>query len=446
MHLFVVGAGYVGLVTAVGMQRLGHRVTVHDIDAGRIESLTSGVSPIFEPGIDEALSEGLSSGRLTFTLDPVPAQDVDVAVVCVPTPRGPDGLLDLGLVEGVVGRLLTQLSPGQTIVVRSTLPLHGPDQLADLANRHPVRPALLINPEFMREGRAIQDFQTPSRVVVGAVTPEDGPAASTYATVFESLGAPIVVADARSVVLIKLASNVFLSAKVAFADELARLSDAMGADVMVVVEGLGLDPRIGPAFLQPGPGFGGSCFPDQAASIGLEAERRGIQAPLLASITPSNARHQAELVTEVGRWLGRDLAGSRIGILGLAFKANTDDVRESPALAIIRGLRAAGAEVSGYDPVAGPNAQRADPELVLRASPAEVASGADAVVVVTEWAAFGELDWADLAPRMRGDLVYDARRICSPDAVAAAGLRYVPLGRARSSGSVPPSRAGAGPG
>jgi UDPglucose 6-dehydrogenase len=429
VDLMVVGAGYVGLTTAVGFVGLGHRVTVHDIDADRIALLKAGETPIFEPGLEAALRDGAAAGRLSFTSEPAPSDLVEMVVVCVPTPIAANGMLDTAIVESVVARLLGELGPGRTIVVRSTLPLDGPDRLEAISSG-PARAPIVINPEFMREGRALADFVTPSRVAVGYLRPADRAAAEAVARLYASLDAPLVVADARSIVLVKLASNVFLSLKIAFADELARLCDAIGADVSVVADAVGQDPRIGRAFLDSGPGFGGSCLPEQAAAIAAETARRNVGSPLLSAIATSNTTHQDELVTSIGALLRAGLPNARIALLGLAFKANTDDVRHSPALALARGLRARGATVTGYDPVANAAARRADPRLVVATSAIDAADGADAVVVATEWEEFAGLDWHAIAGAMRGDLVYDTRRRLDGAAVAAAGLRYVELGRA----------------
>jgi UDPglucose 6-dehydrogenase len=429
VELFVVGAGYVGLTTAVGFAQLGHRVTVHDIDAGRIESLKAGRAPIFEPGLEEALRHEVAGKRLSFTSDPLPATNVEMAVVCVPTPIGRDGLLDTSVVEAVVGRLVGDLAPDRTIVIRSTLPLGGPGRIERISPAGD-RPAIVVNPEFMAEGRALADFAAPSRVAIGYLTPADQAGAAKLAAVYEPLRAPLVLADARSVVLVKLASNVFLGLKIAFANELARLCDAVGADVTVVADGLGADPRIGRAFLNAGPGFGGSCLPEQAAAIAAETARCDVEAPLLSAIATSNTTHQEQLVSTVERLLPTGLRKAKIALLGLAFKANTDDVRHSPALTIARALRARGARVVGYDPVANGTARAADPDLETASSAADAIDGSDGIVVATEWKEFASLDWPALAATMRGDLVYDTRRTVAPDDVTAAGLRYVGLGRA----------------
>jgi UDPglucose 6-dehydrogenase len=430
VRLFLVGGGYVGLTTAVGLAAAGHVVLVHDIDHDRVRALSAGRSPIFEPGLEESLRAQLATGRLSVTAEPSPPRDTDAAIVCVPTPRGADGLLDTTIVEGVVTRLQACLPASAVIGVRSTLPLHGPDRLQTIATARASGPTIVVNPEFMREGHALADFNAPSRIVVGFLGPGDRPAAESFARLYDWLDAPVVIADAKSVVLVKLASNVFLGMKIAFADELARLSDSIGADIDLVADGLGLDPRIGRSFLTSGPGFGGSCLPEQAEAIAVEVASRGLAAPLLASIAVSNRTHGDEIVTNVGAQLEDGLAGARIALLGLAFKANTDDVRESPALEMARTLRSRGAVVVGFDPVASLTARRADPDLEVVDTAEMAAAGAMAVVIVTEWPEFASLDWSRIRAVMRGDLVYDTRRIADGDAVRAASLRYVSLGRA----------------
>lgn len=431
MHLFLLGAGHVGLVTAVGFARLGHRVTVADLDAARIAAANDGRAPIFEPGLTEAMARGLADGSLSFTTELDPPSDTAFTFVCVNTPTGPGGPLSTVHVEAAIERLLTRVGPGHTIVVRSTLPLDGPGRIATLAAAHPVRPAIVTNPEFMREGQALEDFDRPNRVVTGWLEPQDKAAAQAVLDLYEPLGAPSLVADARSVALIKLGSNVYLGMKISFANELARVADATGADIDEVVAGIGLDGRIGTAFLQPGPGIGGSCLPEQSVAIALETVALDVEAPLLSAVHRSNAVHQRQIVQRLEGLLGGtgSLAGRKIGLLGLSFKANTDDVRESPALAIAANLRAAGADVLAHDPRAEARARLADPLLAVAASPLEAAREADAVVVATEWLEYGTLDWVAVAAAMRGTLVYDTRAVIDVAAAQAAGLHVVRLGR-----------------
>jgi UDPglucose 6-dehydrogenase len=427
MRLFLVGAGHVGLVTAVGLAKLGHELVVSDIDAARVKRLQAGETPIFEPGLREALLE--LSPRLTFTTDPRPPAGVSFSFVVVSTPTDADGPLSLRNVRAAVGGLLEATDASHTIVVRSTLPLGGPATLAELRAGRADLAALVTNPEFMREGSALRDFDQPGRLVTGWVEARDEPAAHAVMDLYAGIEAERLVADARSVALIKLGSNVFLAMKVGYANELARLSEAVGADVRAVADGIGLDPRIGRAFLDAGPGFGGSCLPEQATALALESARAAVDAPIIAAVERSNERHQAAIVERLERLLGGSLRGSRVAVLGLAFKARTDDVRESPALAIIRLLRDAGASVVGTDPHAIRHARLADPALETVVDVESAATGADALVIATEWPEYRSLAWGPIAAAMRGDVVFDTRSVADPAAVAEAGLRLVTLGR-----------------
>jgi UDPglucose 6-dehydrogenase len=432
MHLFLVGAGHVGLVTAVGMARLGHSLTVADIDAARIDGLRAGRAPVFEPGLEDAIRD--LGDRLDFTTDLRPPDDAGYSFVAVSTPSGPDGPLAMDNVLQVVDGLLDATGPAHTIVVRSTLPMAGPGALAALRGARSDTPAIVTNPEFMREGSALRDFERPGRVVAGWLEERDRAAATAVIELYAGIDAPTLVADAGSVALIKLGSNVFLAMKVAYANELARLSDAFGADAPLVADGLGMDERIGRSFLDAGPGFGGSCLPEQAVALARMAAAGGVPSPLIDAIAASNRTHQGAIVTRLGELIGRGrgreaLRDARIGLLGLAFKANTDDVRESPALAIAAELRAAGATVTATDPRAMDRARRADPALLTAPDPAAAAADADAVLIVTEWPEYRALDWPAIAAAMRGNLVYDTRGVADPAGVAGAGLRLERLGR-----------------
>jgi UDPglucose 6-dehydrogenase len=443
MHLFLIGAGHVGLVTAVGLARLGHRLTVADIDEVRIAGLAKAIPPVFEPGLQGAIGRMADAGRLTFTTNLTPPPDAAFSIVAVSTPTGPDGPLSTANVERVVTSLLGETGPDHTIVIRSTLPIDGPARLQALRAGRLDRASIVTNPEFMREGSALIDFESPNRLVVGWVEPRDQAAAAAVLGLYAGIDAPTLVADARSVALVKLATNVFLAAKVAYANELARICDEVGADVDIVADGIGLDPRIGRAFLTAGPGYGGSCLPEQAIALSLITAAHGVPTPLIEAVSRSNETHQRAIVARLGALLddgsGADGAragrlaegvrGRRIALLGLAFKANTDDVRESPALSLARYLREAGATVIGTDPRAAAKARLADPDLLTADTVEAAADGADAVLIATEWHEFADLDWPALAARMTGDLVYDTRAIASSATVRAAGLRYASLGR-----------------
>jgi UDPglucose 6-dehydrogenase len=362
---------------------------------------------------------------------------VRFSFVIVNTPTDAAGPLSTVNVRAAVARLLDATDAGHTIVVRSTLPLEGPPALAALRGGRSDRAALVTNPEFMREGSALRDFEQPGRLVTGWVEERDEPAARAVLDLYAGIAAERLVADAVSVALIKLASNVFLAMKVGYANELARLSEAAGADVRAVADGVGLDVRIGRAFLDAGPGFGGSCLPEQAIALAAQAARADVDAPLIKAVGLSNHTHQGAIVERLGRLLGGSLRDRRIAVFGLAFKANTDDVRESPALAIIRLLRDAGASVVGSDPRAIARARLEDPGLDAELDPVSAASDADAVLIATEWPEYRSLDWVPVAAAMRGSVVFDTRTVADAAAVAAAGLRLATLGRRDASVTQP---------
>ena len=426
-HLFVVGAGYVGLVTSVGMARLGHRVTLADVNPRKIAALREGRVPIYEPGLAEALAE--VGERITFTTDSLPPAGVKYTFLAVGTPLSASGQMDLGNVKHCVRDLLAAKGPDHVIVVRSTLTPEAPEALQRLRTDIEGGPALVTNPEFLREGSALDDFARPDRIVTGWLSERDKAAAESVLDLYAGIDAPTFVADARSVALVKIASNVYLAMKIAYANELARLCEAFGANASVVADGMGLDARIGRAFLDAGPGIGGSCLPEQAVALAGITQDAGVAAPLIRSVAVSNDVHQAEIARRLEELLTGGLRGARVALLGLAFKANTDDVRQSPALAIAAHLRKSGATVVGTDPQAAATARRADAQLEVAASVLEAAADADAVLVATEWPEYRSLDWKQIAAAMRGSVVFDTRAVVDALAVVGAGLQLERLGR-----------------
>ena len=449
MHIAIVGAGYVGLVTAACLAHLGHDIVCLDVDAARVARLRTGDLPVHEPGLDELVAEGLREGRLRFEGDHAAIRGAELAIVCVGT-LDPDEEWDDGIVRAAVRDIASDPDLPRAIVIRSTLL---PGTAADIARQtHAVDASVRIahNPEFTREAVAVADFLAPDRVVIGVDGHDDGAAGSALAEalqrVYAPLAAPVLLTDLTSAETIKVASNVFLAAKITFANEISRLAAATGADAQAVVDGMGLDKRIGRSFLSPGPGFGGSCFPSQARALPRLAHGHGVQTPLMDAIWPSNVRQADWLVEGLERAAGRSVSGMRVALLGLTFKAGTDDLRESPAIRLGRGLLARGASVAAFDPVAlergiallraaaadcGRCGRAMTPRrLALEAAPsaADAARGAHAVVVATEWPEFATLDWASIAPAMAGDLVVDGRRIVDAAAASAAGLRVVALG------------------
>lgn len=438
MRIAIVGAGYVGLVTAAGLAHIGHDVVCVDVDAARIERLLRGDLPVHEPGLDELVADGLDSGRLRFASKVDAVRGSAFAIVCVGTLDAAEEW-DGDVVRAAVRDIAADPGLPRAIVVRSTLL---PGTAVGIAEEvHAIDPSVCLahNPEFTREASAVADFLAPDRVVIGVEDMDDAASralAEALRRAYAPLGAPVLVTDLTSAETIKVASNVFLAAKITFANEISRLAAATGADAQAVVDGMGLDRRIGRSFLSPGPGFGGSCFPSQARALPQLAASAGVRTPLMDAIWPSNVTQADWLIDGLERAANREVGGMRVALLGLTFKAGTDDLRESPALRLGRALLARGAILVAYDPLAleaGADAlRRAAPaaaDAVLTAPDgASACRGADAVVVATEWPQFAQLDWAAIAPSMSGRVVVDGRRVVDADAATAAGLHVVVLG------------------
>lgn len=419
-EIAVIGAGYVGLVTGAGLAHLGHRVRVAERDEGKLATLEAGGVPIYEVGLDELLAEGRSSGRLTFHRDNTEAAaGAEFIFLCLPTPPGPDGRADLSYVEGVIDELAPVVPDTAIFVVKSTVP---PGSVARFAKRIAAlgsSAAIASHPEFLREGRAVGDFMSPDRIVVGAYSDE---VAHAITSLYDP-STPAVVTDPTSAEMIKYASNSYLAARLTFVNTLANLCEAVGADIVDVIDGMGRDHRIGPHFLQPGPGYGGSCFPkDTEALIGV-AEDAGYDFKLLKAVIEADALQRERVIDKIRQAAGGGLRGRKVAMWGLAFKAGTDDIRESPALRVAQALVNEGADVVYYDPEARSS------ELVGAESPTEAARGADVLVVATEWPEFSEVDMAQVRKLMRGHRIVDARNLLDPAKVRAAGFDYVGIGR-----------------
>jgi len=430
MLISVIGAGYVGLVTAACLAHLENDVRVVDIDAARVERLRAGDVPIREPGLDALIHEGLATGRLTFHAEPTATHGSSLVIVAVGTlDRAGEWTVDL--VERAASGIAHDALAPRHLVIRSTLMPGTAVRLAALVRDIDARMRVCFNPEFTREANAVKDFLEPDRVVVGAGPDADSLVAELH-RLYAPLGKPIMDTDLTSAETIKLASNVFLAAKISFANELARLCAATGADVHAVVDGMGLDARIGRAFLSPGPGFGGSCFPSQVRALPDLALRYGVVTPIIAAVAPSNHEQAIWIVDGLEQASGRSVAGTRVGLLGLTFKAGTDDLRESPALRLAEVLAGRGAQVVAFDPVATQagvdQLARIGIAVEAASTAADAARDADAIVVGTEWPEFATLDWAAIAPTMRGRVIADARRIVDRSAANEAGLTVVTLG------------------
>jgi UDPglucose 6-dehydrogenase len=422
----VIGVGWVGLVTAACFAELGHRVVAMDVDESKVESLGRGEVPIHEPGLSE-LVEG-NSGRLSFTtsMDDVLA-DARLMFVCVDTPPTYSGDADLSRVRAVIDSLP---SDGDfALVMKSTVPAGtGASIKRDMPSL-----AYVSCPEFLKEGSAVGDFMHPDRVVIGA-NPGDEWAADAVAAIYEPLGGELVRTDVASAEMIKLASNAFLATKISFINEIANVSELVGADVTEVARGMGLDQRIGPSFLRAGIGYGGSCFPKDTTALKQLAGNTGYHFQLLTAVIEVNELQKRRVIGKLEKHLG-SLVGKRIALLGLAFKPDTDDMREASSLVLSARLLGEGATVSAYDPVAEDAAEDLLPKVELAESVEDALDGADAAVLVTEWPEFAELDWRALRDSMANPLIVDGRNFLDAAMLREAGFTYEGIGRANGGGA-----------
>jgi UDPglucose 6-dehydrogenase len=420
----VIGTGYVGLVTAAGFAELGSDVWCIDIDEAKIEGLRQGRIPIWEPGLEELVAR--HSGRMHYSTNIADAfEHARLLFVAVGTPPTYSGDADLTAVHAVVDAM--RPSDRHALVMKSTVPVGTGDSIKRIFTEQGKAGFRYVScPEFLKEGSAVADFLGPDRVVVG----DDGDwAGDAVVDLYAPLDAPLVRTDIRSAEMVKLASNAFLATKISFINEIANVCEETGADVVEVARGMGLDDRIGPKFLQAGIGFGGSCFPKDVAALKQLAGNSGYHFQLLNSVIEVNELQKRRVIAKLEKYLG-SLVGKEIALLGLAFKPNTDDMREASSLVLAARLQAAGARVRAYDPVAEGEARKLIRGMDYQPTAAAAIEGADAVVLVTEWPEFGELDFGEVAAAMRGTLVVDGRNFLDPDAVGAAGLVYEGIGRA----------------
>ena len=437
-NVTVIGLGYVGLVTAACLAEWGHQVTGVDADPGRLAALRDGRLPFFEPGLSELVPAVIDSRRLRLSAEaPDAVADADVVIVAVGTHDGNGGWQTktmLGCLEAIV----PHLADDAVLVVRSTLPPDFVAQLAAIVAEH--RPAgrspisVLLNPEFTREGSALDDFRHPSRVVLGVAIDPGQRGLERVIGMYETPDSPVVIMSALEACLTKLGSNLFLATKITFANELAALCDAFGATVDPVIDAISLDPRVGRGFLGAGIGFGGSCLPHQVSMIARIAESGGTASPLFAAVDEINHRQRHRMVDLIAEMLDGRLRESRIAVLGIAFKPGTDDVRDAPSLTIARELVDAGAEVTAFDPMprAREMAARELPQLRVAESIEAALRGADAVALVTEWPEFKGLDWASVRGLLRRAVIVDGRNALDREAMLDAGYRYAAFGRGRS--------------
>jgi UDPglucose 6-dehydrogenase len=433
MRIAMIGTGYVGLVSGACFADFGHDVRCIDKDESKIDALRGGRMPIWEPGLEALVKANVERGRLAFTTDLAQGvQDAEAVFIAVGTPaRRGDGHADLTYVFAAVRELAKALARPAVIVTKSTVPVGTGDKIAEILAEEgaPRGTSVASNPEFLREGAAIADFKHPDRIVVGA---DDEHAREVIREIYRPLflnKAPILFTGRRTAELTKYAANAFLATKISFINEVADLCEAVGADVQEVARGIGLDNRIGAKFLHPGPGYGGSCFPKDTLALLQTAKEAGIEQRIVSTVVDVNDRRKQSMAARVASALGGSVEGKRIGVLGLAFKPNTDDMRDAPSIPLVNSLIEQGATVTAFDPAAMEHAKPLFPGMECAANAMAVADGADALVIVTEWDEFRALDLGKLAERMKGRVLVDLRNVYERDEAERAGLDYYGIGR-----------------
>lgn len=430
MKIGIIGAGYVGLVTGTCFAHMGHEVLCIDNDPKKMALLRKGKSPIYEPGLDEMLKENIKKKRLSFSMDISDAvNDCEVIFICVNTPPKENGEADLSYVEGVSREIAKRLKSYRLIVEKSTVPVQTGMWIAKTIKSIQPKKSLFdvaSNPEFLREGSAVHDILNPDRIVLGVDSPK---AEKILRKLYEPFKAEVLVTDLKSSELIKHASNSFLATKIAFINQVARVCDAAGANVEMVAKGMGLDPRIGPAFLKASIGFGGFCFPKDLAAFHSMSDKLGASFPLLQEVINSNEAQKRYFVKKVSDNLW-NLNNKKLAVLGLAFKANTDDMRYSPTIDIIEMLQAEGAKIQAYDPEAMERAKSCLKNITYAKSAYDAIDGADALLILTEWEEFGQLDLKKVKSLLKSPVIFDGRNMYQHKEMKKAGLQYFSIGRA----------------
>ena len=428
-QICVVGVGYVGLVTAACFADLGNRVIALDINRERVENLRRGIMPIYEPGLQEVVSRNAQTGRLSFTTSYKEGlEGTEFVFIAVGTPSGVDGEADLQYVEASARSTAENMSGPLIIINKSTVPVGTGDWVADIIRRHqptPIPFSVVSCPEFLREGSAIADFMQPHRTVLGSLERE---AAEKVAQLHLALRAPIVITDLRTAEMIKYASNAFLATKISFINEIANICEALGADVKEVAVGMGYDSRIGRHFLDAGIGYGGSCFPKDVKALAYMAAEKGRHPQLLHAVMEINDDRRGMAVRRLKEMLG-GLQGKTVGLLGLSFKPNTDDMRDAPSITIAQRLVAAGARVKAYDPVAMEFAHPQMPGVEMSPDPYSLAEGCDALMMITEWNEFKQLDLERVRNSMHQPYIFDGRNVYDPEEMKELGFHYRGMGR-----------------
>jgi UDPglucose 6-dehydrogenase len=429
-QICVIGVGYVGIVTGACFADLGNRVIALDVNEQRVANLKKGIMPIYEPGLEELVMRNVRAGRLTFTTDYAEAvKGTEFAFIAVGTPSGVNGEADLQYVAAAAKSIAEQMTEPLIIINKSTVPVGTGDWVADIVKRSQKKEiafSVVSCPEFLREGSAIGDFMNPHRTVLGST---DRDAASKVAQLHLPLRAPIVITDLRTAEMIKYASNAFLATKISFINEIADICEALGADVKEVAAGMGYDARIGRHFLDAGLGWGGSCFPKDVLALAYMAEEAGLDPRILNTVMDVNYERRKTAVKLVEEMVGGSLKGKTIGLLGLAFKPNTDDMRDAPAIDIAQELNAAGASVRGYDPVSMEVARGILPAVEMFKDPYTMATGCDALMVITEWNEFKQLDLEKVKGLLKAPIIYDGRNIYDRATMKSLGYTYRAIGR-----------------
>ncbi len=433
-QISVIGVGYVGLVTAACFADLGNRVQAVDVNEKRIENLKKGILPIYEPGLEELVERNMRAGRLSFTTSYARGlKGSEFVFIAVGTPSGENGEADLQYVAAAAKSIAENMTAPLIIINKSTVPIGTGDLVADMVKRAQPKQipfAVVSCPEFLREGTAIADFMNPHRTIIGSLDPA---AAEQVAQLHLPLRAPIVITDLRTAEMVKYASNAFLATKISFINEIADICEALGADVKEVAAGMGYDKRIGPAMLDAGIGWGGSCFPKDVKALVYMAEQHRVTPHILNSVTRVNYDRRKAVVARLSKLTG-GLKGKTIGLLGLAFKENTDDMRDAPSLTVAHELLAAGAIVRGCDPVAVEVARPLLPGVELFTDPYEMASGCDAIMVISPWNEFKQLDLKKIKGLLKSPVIFDTRNIYNPVEMKALGFKYRSIGRGFNGG------------
>ena len=430
MKISMIGTGYVGLTTGACLASLGHDVICLDIDLKKIENLNKGIMPIYEPGLKELVEQNTKEKRLLFTTNlKFAVESSEVVFLAVGTPQDNDGKADLKYIFKAAEDIAKFMNGYKVIVIKSTVPIGTAEKVNDIVRRYTMyQYDVVSNPEFLREGSAIRDFTSPDRVVIGASTERAQKMMSTIYKSMERPGNPIMMVDVNSSELIKYASNAMLATRISFMNQLAPLCEKLGADIKVVAEGMGLDKRIGPRFLQAGVGYGGSCFPKDVKALSYTLREYGCNADLIEAVDAVNEQQKLYIIPKIKSLLG-DLSGKTIAVWGLAFKPKTDDIREAPAIPIIKELLNQGANIKAFDPAAQEEAKKLFPTISYGANPYDVLEGSDCLVIVTEWDEFRYLDKQKMKSIMKEPNIVDGRNVYDPKEMKELGFNYSSVGR-----------------